>query len=196
MSDLFYESEADVVPANAQRERILTGTARYFYILAATGDVAVSINGGGYLLLPVSVGMEFPEGFTRIKFRDDSGAENTVVWVATSGKIDDRRLNVSGSIDAASTIVPDTGLSGLDDVVCADAVATAVAPVNATRRSVIVGALAANSGTVRIGGADVAANRGQELAPGGVVVLDTAAAVYVRNDTGDPQTVSVVEVTQ
>ena len=112
--DIFYDPFTEEVPANAQKERLLTGRARYVYILSATGAVSISINGGEFFTMPVSLGMEFPDGFTRIKLRDESGSANTVEVIVTSGKIDDRRLNVNGSINA--TVLQNTGLSGVDDV--------------------------------------------------------------------------------
>lgn len=81
-------------------------------------------------------------------------------------------------------------LESLADINCPNATLTQVLAANATRRAAIFGALAANTGTVRIGDNQATATRGQELAPGDSITLSTSEAIYVYNNSGAAQTIS------
>jgi len=185
--DLYAERPV-LVPAGGIETVHFVGA--HLRLLSATGPVRAVIDGRKAENFGVGIGLPVPQGYERIQFENDAGVDVALIVAFSAAGVTDDRINVSGNIEVA----PNDGLSGLDDVTVLTATAAAVAPANAARRTVIVSALAANTGTVRVGGSDVSAVRGQQLAPAGVAVFDTTDAVWVRNDTGGSQVFSVVEV--
>lgn len=85
-----------------------------------------------------------------------------------------------------------TVLETIADVTCGNAAQTLILAANANRRSAIIGALAANTGIIRIGDNGVTATRGAELNIGESITIESTEAIYVYNNSGAAQDVSVV----
>lgn len=103
------------------------------------------------------------------------------------------RIENAGSISTTVDLSRSANLADAADAVINNAAVATIA-ANATRRSVIIGSLAANGGILRVGNNPGAA-RGQELKPGESITFDTTGIVKVANNSGAPCTITVVEVT-
>lgn len=83
-------------------------------------------------------------------------------------------------------------LNSATDVTLAAASTTQILAANAARRFAIIGNLTANAQILRIADSNAAAARGQELAPGESITIETTEAIYGYNPGGAGQDVSVV----
>lgn len=72
----------------------------------------------------------------------------------------------------------------VDIAIVGAAAAVEILPLNAVRRSAIIGALATNVNTARIGDAATAVAQGAELAPGESITIETTEAIYAYNPAG------------
>ena len=184
--DLYAERPV-LVPAGGIETVHFVGA--HLRLLAATGPVRCVIDGRKAENFGVGIGLPVPQGYERIQFENDAGVDVALIVAFSAAGVTDDRISINGNIALAS----DTGLAGQDDVTIATGGAAVVAAADAARRSILVSALAANTGSVRVGGDDVSAVRGKELAPGGDIAFDTTAAVWVYNGTGSDQKFSIVE---
>lgn len=85
-----------------------------------------------------------------------------------------------------------TVLDSVADVTLAATATTQILPANAARRSAIIGNLISNVQVLRIGDAAAAAGRGQELAPGESITIETTEAIYGYNPGGAGQDVTAI----
>ena len=134
--------------------------------------------------------------FIRIKF-----AKVYLTNSAQSGKtltIISGRGNTFEIINAAETnndvdvSVGGTVTTTVDNAV-ADAAVTQVAASAATRREIII-QNKDGAATVQVGDSAVTATRGINLGPGETIILNTTAAISVRNDSGGTVDISVTEI--
>lgn len=88
-------------------------------------------------------------------------------------------------------ILKSQNLSDTADVTIA-AAATGTIAAN-TRRAIIIGSLAANTGNFRVG-PNAAAGRGQELSPGMSITIESSAQIKVYNAGTANQTYTILEV--
>lgn len=111
---------------------------------------------------------------------------------------DDATLDFTNAVSIVGTAAfaeaPSTVLTSTSDVNINNATTnTASIPANPLRKRVTVGALAANTGNIRL--IDLTGNFYIELQPGMFVELKTTANVRVRNDSGATQQFYSVEET-
>lgn len=99
---------------------------------------------------------------------------------------------ISGNV-TTSPVVPTQRPSQTDVAVATGAAAVQIAAANANRVSIIVSALSANPDTVRVGGPDVAANKGTPLQPGLAATFDDTEAVWVWPGPGT-NTFAITEI--
>ncbi len=175
----------------ASGEEDIRTSGNYIVALAATGTFKIGRADGPPFDFEAGLKVKLPEGqqFDNLRIIDTSGAPNTVRLAVGFGDFDDNRLTVSGAINLSKS----GNLSSTADVVCNNAAATVVKALTATRRSIEVQNLDAVA-SLRVGDAAVTATRGLRLGPGESVTLATTAAVSVRNDSGAPVSVAVLEV--
>jgi hypothetical protein len=98
----------------------------------------------------------------------------TVEIVVGAGKAVADRL--AGEVSAV--VVSGSILAEVPDVALNNGAATLLAAANPDRKEIMLQADPANTVTVRIGGATVAAARGFQLPAGAALSLETSAAVY------------------
>jgi len=126
--------------------------------------------------------------FTRV--RVTSAAAQTVKLAVGYGRV----LNDATSGNVTATLVKPTTLSDVADVALAAAATTLILAADSTRRSALIGNLAANTKTFRIGTVNAGAARGAELAPGKSLEIEGTAAIYGYNPAGAIESVSVLVV--
>lgn len=187
----FYDEYTELVPMSAGVTRSFQGVARYLYVFSASGSFEVSLDGGPLFVMNVAVGLKFDQGFSKIRFKDTSGSNNTIFYAITNGEIDDRRLTVSGSINA--TVTSGGMLASVADVSLAAAATTQIVGSNANRKGVLITNLACNAETIRLGDADIGVNRGLPVAVGVTAYMETQAAVHCYNPHTDSLDVAVLE---
>jgi hypothetical protein len=124
-----------------------------------------------------------PDSYDDLVLRNASGAPNTVVIVAGFGDYDApaSTLSISGVVAVAEE--PSTSIANLAPIAAADTAETVLVAASVTRRRLRISADALNAGPVYIrsvsGGNAIA-----ELQAGQFQQFDTAAALWVRNDSG------------
>lgn len=114
------------------------------------------------------------EEFNNITIENPAGATASV---AMTGDVD---ISKAGHLDS------------IDDVVLAANTTAQVLPALADRRCAIIGNLATNTHTMRIGDAAVDGGRGAELAPGESIAIETEEAIYAFNPAGAIENVTVI----
>lgn len=124
--------------------------------------------------------------FTRV--RVTSALAQTVKLVVGYGRV----TNDATSGNVTATLVKGTTLADTADVALAAAATTLILAADSTRRKALIGNLAANTKTFRIGSVNAGAARGAELAPGKSIEIEGAAAIYGYNAAGAVESVSVL----
>jgi hypothetical protein len=127
--------------------------------------------------------------FGRLIFKNETGAPITADAIIGEG--DHEPSSVAGTVAVSSITPPGTLDSLADDAIGAGATEL-VSPAAAGKKTVIIGNLAGNASTIRVGDVGAGAANGQQVAPGQSIALDTSADVYVYSPTA--QSVSVVEL--
>jgi len=175
-------------------------SGKFLRLLSTTGVVKIGFNGDEAYELPAAVGVYAPDGFSQIRFVNPGTGSITIELAVGGAEITDDRLNVSGTIGVSSIATPvdlskAATLTPTADITLAAAAATLIKAINLNRREIMITALAANGGAVRIAGATVAANIGLEIAPGQTVTLDTTAAIYGFSALATDK-VAIVEISE
>ncbi len=155
---------------------------RFYRLLSATGSVDVGVDSFDTYDLPVGVGVETMNEFTKIRIEDTSGGANTVELAVAEKAVTDDRLTASGTIntseDARATLTGSgvtVRATGGHDTIAA----------NVSRKVLTVMADPANTDNLAL--RDSAGNTFGWLQPGQSWAEHTSAAVQVRNDTGANQ---------
>jgi hypothetical protein len=186
------------VPANGEIALNITG--QFLSVTeASSSDFDIALGDDAvWIVFDKGIRYALPNGerFSRVRFRDRSGATNTLRVYYGDGLFDDNRVSISGSvvIGAAVEIATPTTVTTTADQSVPNAVATQVLAANAGRKLAIV----QNKGTaaIRVGDSNVAAARGVELASGASWEVATTAALYVYQASGSALTIAANEVDQ
>jgi len=125
------------------------------------------------------------ERFDRFRIRNESGSTATLEVVSGFGDYGDNRVVLTGGVSVSGT---DSFVTAADQSI-PNTTATSVLAYNADRRQAII----QNHGAVdlRVGDSNVSASRGIKVAPGGTVILDTKAQIYVYHAAGAAMDVGV-----
>ncbi len=166
------------------------------YAADATGVTIKPRNGSPLLRF---TGQDVDVGVLKYDWLDISV---TVASTVRLGISDDRQFDNQTNINSivSATITPGKTLNAGGDVVCGNAATTQLIPADATRLAAIL-CVSANApayvaGTVRIGGAAVAAGAGVEINPGEKLVLDSQAIISCYNNSGAAVTVQVLPINE
>ena len=140
-------------------------------------------------------GLTFRQGsdFKQVQITNPSATDTLTVKLGLGrGDIRDSRLSLTGQVDSRQKS-PDVLGTGAP-VTATDANTTELAAANPLRREILV-VNTSPGATVYIGG-DAGAGQGQGLPilPSQSLTLETAAAVYARNDSGGDVAVAVAEL--
>lgn len=172
-------------------ETTISQPGRHVAIESCTPDVAVRvlIDGPDGSNVKLKQGQKFPTPtpFEQIVIKNETGTSVDVVVVVSDGDFSNDRI--SGSV-TANIVKPQT-LIDAADMALAAAATTLILAADATRHSVLIGNLAANTKTFRIGGSTAGAARGAELAPGKFITIEGGGAIYGYNPAGAVESVSV-----
>lgn len=186
-----YATRTFTVAAGASVEMVRT--ASFLTVLEASAPFEVSFDNGPRSDIEQGITLRTYADFNRAEFINPNGDEITIKVGLGRGDVQDARLVISGAVNS-KTISPgvfDTGAP----VACANAAATALAAADGNRRELIMVNDQDAAGAVYIGGsAGAGVGEGLPLAPGQSLTLETAAAVYCRNDTGAAVAVAVAEL--
>lgn len=168
------------IPAGETRVMPVSGITAAVY--QSTGEILVAFDDE-----PPS---KMERGIKRVKPFSRVVITNPSATVAVSGEVmlgaegfEDNRIFGSLALDA-----PDTLFDAVDVTVPSGAGTLILAANSARREAFIVNSTAA---TFRIGTANVAANRGLPLSPGGSMILTTKAALYAYQASGGALALSV-----
>jgi hypothetical protein len=168
-------------------------TASFLTVLEASAPFQVSFDNGPRSDIEQGITLRTYADFNRLEFINQTGDEITIKVGFGRGDVQDARLVISGAVNSKniSPGVFDTGAP----VACANAATTALAAADGNRRELILACDEDAAAKVYIGGsAGAGAGEGLPLAPGQSLTLETAAAVYCRNDTGAAVAVAVAEL--
>lgn len=161
----------------------------YFHTLTApVNDLFVRFDSGERVDAQQGVGF-------RRYYRDftlASATGQTVVIFAGFGSVGDGRA--TANLNVTATQEPGNVLNNGGDVACANAAVTLLLAADVTRLEAVIVNPETNTATVRIGPVTVGAASGVPLAPGQTAVLATNAAIYARNDSGAPVTISATSI--
>lgn len=166
-------------------ESLLNKIGNAVYVVDAPGRVVVTTSGGDTIELQSGRGYQFDNEYSWIRLTN-LAADGLLEVIVGGGRFFDALLAGSVSIDAPAAV------ESLGDVVMTGA-ALQVAAANADRKRITLQALQANAGEIRIGDANVAANRGLQIFAGQAVTLDVTGAVYAFGPVGD--SLAIVEET-
>jgi len=132
------------------------------------------------------------QGFNRIEVINPSATAALQVKLAFGkGDVSDSRLSLTGTIVTEETAAPVFNTSA--PVSAGDGAATLIAAANGNRSEIMI----ANDGAGKVyiaGNSGAGAGEGIPLDAGGVMVLTTQAALWVRNDSGAAVAVAVAEL--
>jgi len=145
--------------------------------------------GAGSKFGPVSPG----EGWKLLKVTS-AAAQAIEIIISDDGLFDlANAVNVLGI--ASVSVAPASGITASGaDVARASGGADSIA-ANLSRKSITIGALSTNTGSLRIQSPGAGANRGRELQPGTTATYYNTAALDVRNDSGASQSYWIEEET-
>ena len=154
---------------------MLYAAGTFFKVKETTAPVKISVpNGGTSGMFDAGEGYEELQPFTELYLENTNAFPVTVEIVVGAGKAVADRL--AGEVSAV--VVSGSILAEVPDVALNNGAATLLAAANPDRKEIMLQADPANTVTVRIGGATVAAARGFQLPAGAALSLETSAAVY------------------
>jgi hypothetical protein len=165
--------------------------ASFITCLGATAPFKLKLDHGPAFEFEAGISIALAETFERITIVNETAADNVIRLGLGKGQITDARLVLSGEV-ATRESTPDVLATG-PQVVAGNAAATLVAASNTSR----VEALITNEGAGKVyvaGSAAAGAGEGLPLEASQTMVLNTTAALYVRNDTGANVNIAVAQV--
>ena len=163
----------------------------YFRILSINTTTGVSIRFGSSGtptdVVGAGVGYEMPSVVSRAEIINKSGGILTITVAAAIGRIDDDRLNISGSLSVAVSSIFDE----IADVTIATSTKVTVANIDANRKTIIIQNLDAIN-SVRLGSTSLASTGGGILLKAGdSITLDTTGEVFAWQTSGASVSLSV-----
>lgn len=133
-------------------------------------------------------------GYGQIKTAQDGQAVSIVGAVSVDDSTPiDVNITAQPAITVSATVNQSNQISTAPDVSTVAATATVIAAANAARKELMIKNPSSNAESVRIGGMNVAANRGFELEPGESTILTTTAAVYAYCSAVQPLSITELE---
>lgn len=175
----------------ADEPNIYPLVGNFLRLLTAVGDITCHYEGvkghGNKSILEEGLGHHIDGVYSKIRFT--STTNQTIVFYAGFGKIDDSRLTVSANLPVYA--VPPSVINGFDDVTLVIDTPTIIVAANANAKRHHIKSNNANVAIVRIGAADCAADNGRELLPDGEMIIETTAAIYGFS----PIVTSVISIT-
>lgn len=152
---------------------------QYIRVLESDGALELSIDNSSFQSIEKGLQIKSLKPFFRLKFKDTSGASNTVKIAVSNDNIQDDRNVITGTVT-----VSETGAGTFTDIADPSIVittATLIIAAAGTTKEVSISNLSGNSNNFRIGSSAVAADRGIPLAPGDTIFLNCSAALYAFN---------------
>lgn len=184
-----YAVRSFTIPANGSVEAIRD--ADFITCLEASAAFKMSLDNAPRVDFEAGLTLTTVSGFKRIEMINPTGDALTVKVGFGKGDVKDARLTLSGAVntrvDAPGGFVTGPMISA------ADAATTALKAANGNREEILI----SNDGAGKVyicGDPAAAAGEGLPLAPGGAMVLTTAAAIYARNDSGAAVNLAVAEL--
>lgn len=165
--------------------------AGYLICLEADAAFQVQFDNGEISDFEAGLTYDGPGRFNQVRLIETSGSDNTIKVAIGDGSVKDSRQSISTTVATQETN-PDT-FTASTATSCTNSAVTALAAANTKR----VSAVLVNDGAGRVyvsGNAAAAAGEGLPLDPLATMVLDTAAALYARNDAGSAVPVYVAEI--
>lgn len=176
----------------AGQETTISQPGQHVTLSACSPDLAVrvQIDGPNGANVNLKQGQKFPADaqFEQITIKNENGVNVDVTVIIGGQGFEDQRQ--SGTVTA--TITQPQTLTDAADVALAAAATTLILAADATRHSALIGSLAANTKTFRIGGATAGAARGAELAPGKSIEIKGGGAIYGYNAAGAVESVTAL----
>lgn len=178
------------------------GGGRIWYLKTAIAPVTISCEkrgGSGATqirkFINVAAGFKFVadkgDGWTYLRMLNGATPQNIEIIIGD----DDVSVSNAVSVTGAVTTVPSVGsaLATPADVAIPTANKTTIA-ANLSRRTITIGSLSTNTGSVRVQTAALGAGFGLELQPGTWETFPVTSAIDVRNDSGATQTIWQLEL--
>jgi hypothetical protein len=134
-------------------------------------------------------------GFNRVDIRNPTENAISVTLAFGTGEINDARVTISAGTDLnVKERVPDVFSTGAA-ITCVKGTTTLAAAYNPNRKELFIVSPTDADGPIYIGGTiSTPQQSGLPLAAGQSLVLNTSAAVWIRNNTGTNLSVSVAEI--
>lgn len=164
-------------------------TGGFIRVLSATGAVRIGVDDYTPVEIPVGVGYRVPNGFTRIRIEDASGAVNAIEIAVGVELVTDDRLTASATLTV--DVVENGTLAG-STLTAILTTATEVIAALAGRKQLIISADPSNTDNLTV--EDSAGNLFGWLQPGQSVTLETSAEVEVTNPSGLTQNIGYAEI--
>lgn len=162
----------------------------YFRILSISTTTGVTIRYGSSGtpsdVVGAGIGYEMPAIVNRAEIANNSGGVLTITVAAAIGRIDDDRLNISGSLSVAKP----SQIVSTPDVTLVAATKTSILASNSTRDAVIIVNMDV-SDAVRIGDTDTGAARGVKVDAGQSIEIKSTDEVFAYS-AGTP-TLSIID---
>lgn len=187
----------ETVPANGQ---IILDQANLLFIIASSANVNLNLMQRGLmeqmLSIPAGTKLKRVKEWTQATIGGPVGTTVQFFYGHEFAREDETDFQTQIAVISGGSILASMGLGSPNaptdhaDVAVATGVTSAVIPVNALRKSVTIGSLAANAPAttnLRVQ-AHGSATGGWELQPGQSVTLPTQAALDVKNGDANAQT--------
>lgn len=177
------------------------GQGRVFYIKTAAAPItliAEKMGSGASVIRFVNMG-------AGTKFTAKPGQEWDYLRVvsATSQNIElivgDDDVDIANAVSVSGVALvqqaPATGIAVSASDTAINNASFATIAANLSRKSLTIGALASNTGNLRVQSAGAGSTKGRELQPGTTVTYVNTGAFDVRNDSGATQSIWIEEET-
>lgn len=166
----------------------VTATSITALVNVALGDAMLSGDP-----LPVRQGF-FVRGirFSRLYITNTAQAAETITIMMAEEGPDNIQIENPAVMYSEMSLIKATVLDTLIDVSMAAIDRTQILAANPNRQAAVIGALGANTATIRIGDVSVDLNRGTELAPGESITIPATEAIHGFNNDAAAQVVSVL----
>jgi hypothetical protein len=191
MSNIQYATRRFTIPAGEVLTTIRD--SNFVTCLDAGGPFRVRFDDGPESDFQAGLTYSPDGGFSRLSMRNTGASAIDVFLGFGKGNINDARVTISsGQVLQVSANSPDTFEAGAA-VSCDDGSTTALVAADTTRRTAMI--LNDGDGRVYISGNPAAvAGEGLPLNPAATASLDTAGALYARNDSGAAVPVHVAAI--
>lgn len=186
-----YATRTFTVPAGGSVEQVRN--AQFITVLEASAPFRITFDNGPASDIEQGITLRTVAEFSRIEIINPTSDPLAVKIGLGRGEVQDARLVISGAVNSKN-LSPGVLNSGAP-VACANAAVTQLAAADVNRRELILIHDNDATGPVYVGGAvGAGAGEGLPIQPGQSLTLETASAVFCRNDTGTAVEVAVAEM--